>query len=197
MPKNRTTRPRVFVDADVLFAGSVSPSEQGASLVILRMAEIALIEAITSEQVVTEAERNLEKKLSPALSTFRLLVDRCLQVVPNPSNEDIQMDLNVWDFGGQDIYHATHQFYLTNHSLFVLVWSARMGYEAGKIYKWLETIEALAPDSPILIVATYSKDRGADLPKGDIQTKYPDKVHFFEVDNQNKQGINELKEALR
>jgi GTPase SAR1 family protein len=118
-------------------------------------------------------------------------------LLPHPENEDIQMDLNVWDFGGQDIYHATHQFYLTNHSLFVLVWSARMGYEAGKIYKWLETIEALAPNSPILIVATYSKDRGADLPKGDIQNKYPGKVHFFEVDNQNKQGINELKEAIR
>lgn len=118
-------------------------------------------------------------------------------LLPHPGNEDIWMDLNVWDFGGQDIYHATHQFYLTNHSLFVLVWSARMGYEAGKIYKWLETIEALAPDSPILIVATYSKDRGADLPKGDIQNKYPGKVHFFEVDNKNKQGIKELKEAIR
>jgi small GTP-binding protein len=114
----------------------------------------------------------------------------------HPDNEDIQMDLNVWDFGGQDIYHATHQFYLTNHSLFVLVWSARLGYEAGKIYKWLETIEALAPDSPILIVATHTKDRGADLPKGDIQNKYPGKVHFFEVDNQNKQGIKELKETI-
>jgi small GTP-binding protein len=116
---------------------------------------------------------------------------------PCPEKDDICMELNVWDFGGQDIYHATHQFYLTNHALFVLVWSARLGYEAGKLYKWLETIQALAPDSPILVVATHSKERGADLPKGDIENKYPGKVHFFEVDNTNKQGIKELKEAIQ
>lgn len=27
--------------------------------------------------------------------------------------------LNVWDFGGQEIYHATHQFFLTKRSLYV------------------------------------------------------------------------------
>ena len=38
-------RPRVFVDADVLLAACASPSEHGASLVILRMAEITLLDA--------------------------------------------------------------------------------------------------------------------------------------------------------
>lgn len=83
------SRPRVFIDADVLFAGSAGPSEQGASLVVLRMAEITLIDAIASQQVITEAERNLQAKLPATLSTFRLLVDRCLQIVPNPPVEDI------------------------------------------------------------------------------------------------------------
>jgi len=78
-------RPRVFVDADVLFAGAASPSEQGASLVVLRMAEITLIEAVTSEQVITEVERNLSAKMPAALPTFRLLVSRCLDIVPNPT----------------------------------------------------------------------------------------------------------------
>jgi small GTP-binding protein len=114
----------------------------------------------------------------------------------HPLLENI-MTLNVWDFGGQDIYHATHQFYLTNHSLFLLVWNARAGYESGKIYKWLETITALAPDSPIFIVATNSSARGADLPKGDISNQYPDKITFFEIDNEERIGIKELKEAIR
>ena len=29
--------------------------------------------------------------------------------------------LNVWDFGGQEIYHATHQFFLTHRSLYLLL----------------------------------------------------------------------------
>lgn len=78
---------RVFVDADVLFAGAASPSEHSASLVILRLAEITLIDAVTSRQVIIEAERNLTAKLPAALATFYLLVERSLQVVPDPSGE--------------------------------------------------------------------------------------------------------------
>jgi len=84
-----TSKPRVFVDADVMFAGSASPSEHSASLVTLRMGEITLIDAVTSRQAITEAERNLSAKLPQALTTFRLLVERSLRVVPNPSKEDL------------------------------------------------------------------------------------------------------------
>ena len=90
-------RPRVFVDADVLFAGAASPSEQGASLVVLRMAEITLIEAVTSEQVITEVERNLSAKMPAALPTFRLLVSRCLDVVPSPTAGERQVHTGLAD----------------------------------------------------------------------------------------------------
>ena len=89
MPPIRPRKPRVFVDADVLFAGAASPSENSASLVILRMAEITLIEALASYQVIVETERSLADKLPQALPTFRLLVDRCLQVVPDPRPQDL------------------------------------------------------------------------------------------------------------
>lgn len=83
------SRPRVFVDADVLFAGAASPSEHSASLVILRLAEITLIEALTSQQVITECERNLTAKLPQKLPEFRLLVSRCLRVVPDPQHQEL------------------------------------------------------------------------------------------------------------
>lgn len=80
---------RVFVDADVLFAGAASSSDHGASLVILRLAEITLIEAITSQQVLVEAERNLTDKIPKVLPVFNLLVSRCLRVVPDPQPADL------------------------------------------------------------------------------------------------------------
>jgi predicted nucleic acid-binding protein len=82
-------KPRVLIDADVLFAGVAAPSEHGASLVTLRMAEITLIEALTSQQVIDEAERNLADKLPAALPTFRLLVSRCLRVEPDLEPSDV------------------------------------------------------------------------------------------------------------
>ena len=86
----KPVKPRVLLDADVLFAGAASPSEHGASLVVLRLGEITLIEALTSEQVIMEVERNLTEKLPQALPAFRLLVSRCLRVVPDPQLVDLQ-----------------------------------------------------------------------------------------------------------
>ena len=61
------------------------------------------------------------------------------------------MRLSAWDFGGQQIYHATHQFFLTNRSLFLLLWSSRAGWEQGNLRYWLDIITARAPESPIVL----------------------------------------------
>lgn len=89
MPPTKPDRIKVFVDADVLIAGAASPSEHSASLVILRMAELTLIEAITTHQVISECERNLQEKLPRALPAFHLIVNRCLQVTANPKPDEL------------------------------------------------------------------------------------------------------------
>jgi hypothetical protein len=83
-----------------------APSEHGASLVVLRMAEITLLDAYTSQQVVTEAERNLAAKMPLALPAFRLLVARCLQVVPEPSLTDLRQYAGLADISDLPILVA-------------------------------------------------------------------------------------------
>jgi hypothetical protein len=73
----------------VLFAGAASPNEQGASIVVLRLAQTTPIQALTTEQVVAEEKRNLTEKLPQTLPTFRLLASRYLQVVPDPLPEEL------------------------------------------------------------------------------------------------------------
>jgi hypothetical protein len=80
----KPVKPRIFIDADVLFAGAASPNEHSASNLILRMAELTLIEAITSIQVITEAERNLVVTIPKALPAFHLLVSHSLKIVEDP-----------------------------------------------------------------------------------------------------------------
>lgn len=82
-------RPRVLVDADALLAASASPSEHGASLVILRMAEITLIDAYAPQQVLTEVRRNLENKLPEALPAMQMIVSRCLTIMPDATAFEI------------------------------------------------------------------------------------------------------------
>jgi GTPase SAR1 family protein len=114
----------------------------------------------------------------------------------HPEREGVTMQLNTWDFGGQQIYHATHQFFLTTRSLYLVVWNARQGFEQGKLYYWLDTLQARAPESPVLLVATCTEDRPADLPLTELQKKYPQIKGNFSVSNRDGTGINAVREAV-
>ncbi len=127
-------------------------------------------------------------------STHGIDIDKLL--LPHPKVSDVTMTLNTWDFGGQEIYHATHQFFLTNRSLFLLVFNARLGFEQGKLIYWLKTIRANAPESPIILVATWSDERSADLPFSDLRRKFPQILSLFEVSNKTRVGINELRQGI-
>jgi len=112
--------------------------------------------------------------------------------------KDVFMQLKTWDFGGQTIYHATHQFFLTNRALFILVWNARLGYEQGKLSYWLNTIQARAPESPVLIVATHIDEHNAVLPFAELKRKYPQIIggKYGKVSNKTGVGVNEVRQAI-
>jgi len=114
----------------------------------------------------------------------------------HPSRMGVNMQLNSWDFGGQEIYHATHQFFLTNRSLFLLAWNARVGFEQGKLYYWLDTLQALAPDSPVLLVATHIDEREANLPLSELRHRYPQIIGICEISNKTSQGFEALRQIL-
>src|SRR5712691_7833203 len=50
--------------------------------------------------------------------------------------------VSIWDFGGQEIYHATHQFFLTRRSLYALVADDRK--EDTDFNYWLQVVELLS-----------------------------------------------------
>lgn len=118
-------------------------------------------------------------------------------LLQHPREPQVQMRLRVWDFGGQEIYHATHQFFLTDRSLYLLVWNARLGFEQGKLNYWLDTIRARAPESPIFIIATHVDERLVDFPFSDLQRRYSQIRGFWAVSNVTCEGIAQILEAIR
>ncbi|HAG85135.1 MAG TPA: GTPase [Cyanobacteria bacterium UBA12227] len=135
------------------------------------------------------------EKFNTQESTTHGIEIRTLNLL-HPTKCDITMQLNAWDFGGQEIYHATHQFFLTNRSLFLLAWNARHGFEQGKLYYWLDTIQALAPESPILLVATHLDQRDADIPLNELRRKYPQIIGHCEISSKTGQGIDQLRQTI-
>ena len=114
--------------------------------------------------------------------------------LPHPYLAKTEITLNTWDFGGQHIYHATHQFFLTRRSLYLLVWDARA--EEGRLDFWLETIRVFAPKAPVLLIATHADERAADLNYERYKTSFPQLAGHFGVSNKDGRGIDELIMAI-
>jgi len=108
----------------------------------------------------------------------------------------VTLPMNIWDFGGKAVYQAVHQFFLTNRALYMLVWNAKLGYERGRLYYWLDVIQAKAPDSPILLVATHLDEAEVVLPLTDLKRKYPSIIDNYQVSNKTGEGLDNLQQAL-
>jgi Leucine-rich repeat (LRR) protein len=84
--------------------------------------------------------------------------------------------LNVWDFGGQEIYHATHQFFLTKRSLYVLLDDTRKDHKSvqdeGFKY-WLEAVDQLSEHSPLLIFQNEKGGRSKAIDTAGIKGRFP------------------------
>ncbi|MEY8338171.1 COR domain-containing protein [Lachnospiraceae bacterium 62-35] len=106
--------------------------------------------------------------------------------------------LNTWDFGGQEIYHATHQFFLTNRSLYIFVWDARQEEEYGRIDYWLHTIESFAYNSPIIIVVNKCDSRNSikQLDLKSIKEKFPQVIDSFRVSCKMNIEIEHLRNVI-
>jgi len=107
------------------------------------------------------------------------------------------IQLNIWDFGGQEIMHATHQFFLTQRSLYLLVLDARKGEQEGNLHYWLGLISGLGGDSPVIVV-TNQCDGGNDLSLNEprLRLDYPNIRAFVKTSCDNGRGIEELRRLI-
>ncbi|MFV9677635.1 MAG: COR domain-containing protein, partial [Methanosarcinales archaeon] len=113
-----------------------------------------------------------------------------------PTADEEEIKLNVWDFGGQEIYHATHQFFLTKRSLYLLVWNARKSQDYEHIYYWLHIIEAFGEDSPIVLVLSKRNERDDDLNMKELKEKFPQIIGLYKIDSEDGKGIRALKDII-
>ena len=104
--------------------------------------------------------------------------------------------LNIWDFGGQEIMHATHQFFLTKRSLYLLVLNAREGEQDANVEYWLRLVESFGGDSPVLVVINKVADHPFDLNRRGLQAKFPAIRGFVQTDCETHLGIEELRQAI-
>jgi internalin A len=107
--------------------------------------------------------------------------------------------LNVWDFGGQEIYHATHQFFLTRHSIYVLLDDTRKDHKAvsdeGFKY-WLELIDVLGGHSPVFIFQNEKGGRTKSIDVAGIKGRFENVQGVYSGDLLRADASDALKRAI-
>lgn len=106
------------------------------------------------------------------------------------------INLNIWDFGGQEIMHATHQFFLTKRSLYLLVCNARNTESDNKLDYWLKMIRSFGGDSPIIVIGNKTDEHSFDIDRTGLKNKYPQIQAFVDTSCFDNKGITDLKEAI-
>lgn len=89
--------------------------------------------------------------------------------------------LNIWDFGGQEIYHSTHQFFLTKRSIYLLVTEPRKEDRHDDFYYWLNIIKILGDKSPVVIVMNKCDQPTKELPIAEYKNAFDNIVDYFKV----------------
>ncbi|NJR23767.1 MAG: GTP-binding protein [Richelia sp. CSU_2_1] len=114
------------------------------------------------------------------------------QITVNTKN----VKLNIWDFGGQEIYHATHQFFLTKRSLYLLVCNCRTSEDENRLEYWLKLIESFGDASPVIIIGNKCDEQPLDINRKALRDKYPNIKAILETSCQSGTGIDELRNAI-
>ena len=144
-------------------------------------------------------KRLVDDEFDPEESKTQGINIRRWQIPGKDEAADGEIRLNIWDFGGQEIMHATHQFFLTKRSLYLLVLDARKGENEGNIHYWLRIIQSYGADSPVLIVINQNEPPNQlDLNETRLRRDYRSNVvGFLKTSCQDGTGIAELRAAIQ
>lgn len=98
----------------------------------------------------TLIERLVTKKWKQTEGPTRGIAIRST-IIDDPEPFDLKriLGLNYWDFGGQDIMHSMHQYFMAERCLYIIVLDGRRD---EKPEYWLDLVSMYGGHSPVMIV---------------------------------------------
>ena len=111
-----------------------------------------------------------------------------------PYKKEIPFQCNIWDFGGQEIMHSTHRYFLTKRSLYVVVADNRK--EDIDFYYWLNILELLSGKSPVLIVLNEKHKYKKYVPENIVKS-FDSVQKVFNVNLDSNTGLADLSKAIK
>jgi internalin A len=112
-----------------------------------------------------------------------------------PLDDGKEFLVNIWDFGGQEIYHTTHQFFLTKRSLYALVVDTRK--EDTDFYYWLNVVELHSDNSPLLIIKNEKQERQREINERQLRGEFTNLKETLPTNLATKRGLPEILKQIK
>jgi internalin A len=118
---------------------------------------------------------------------------------PRDSKYKGNVTVHIWDFGGQEMMHATHQFFLTARSLYLLVLNWRPGGIDREADYWFRLVRSAGgEDAPVIVVLNKQKEGPFDVNQGGWLQKYSGNIRgFVKTDCESARSITDLKRKIQ
>ena len=113
-----------------------------------------------------------------------------------PADGELQETIfHFWDFGGQEIMHASHQFFMSSRSLYILLLDSRT--DSNKYY-WLRHIEKYGGTSPLIVVMNkIDENPSYNIQQQAVNDKFPAiKNRFHRISCKKSEGIDGVVQSL-
>jgi len=105
--------------------------------------------------------------------------------------------VRIWDFGGQQIMHGTHQFFLTRRAIYVVMVDGRDDRAQREAEYWLKLVRAFGGDSTVIVVMNRQEAYKFDLDRNTLAMKYnvPPEL-FFRTECSDESTIRPVRDAI-
>ncbi len=103
---------------------------------------------------------------------------------------------HTWDFGGQEFLHGTHQIFLSERCVYVLVLEGRDSTWELETDYWVRFIQSFGGNSPLVIVQNKSDEVSFSIDRYRLKEQCPQIVGFVETDAFTGRGVEELRKLL-